>query len=150
MGDLKSAFAITQAEREAMAAGKDVPAVDNGQNHLYAPSGHTLTQNTDTNRSGLASLEQPQLHNASLAGDAGVHPADRRGMMNTTQADGTPRHPQATRPPTDDELLARANEMLDNQRENSHTLLGQGASTGPRDDAGGATPKWLHDYMGDQ
>lgn len=128
----QDAFAITADERKAMAAGQDVPSQDNGQNYLYAPRGHTLTQDAAKNTSQVASFEQPQHQSA------GVHPDDRAGMMGTSVA-----HAQARREPSPAELQALANQMLDMQAGQHQAQLSDGPSVGQRDEAGGHIPDWL-------
>lgn len=103
--------------------------------------------------------QAPSVQHASLSGPGPSfstppqaergHPDDRVGMMKTNSAQGVPRQAQAVRPLNSDELLAKANEMLDSHRVQSQTILGQGASTGNTNDAGGKMPEWLTDYMKD-
>ncbi len=100
----------------------------------------------DDGRGQLAGATPEPAH-ASLSGPApsyGVHPADRVGMMGTSAAQA---HPRPTRKPTDQELMAKAMQMLDNSHAETQAVLGQGPSTGPRNDAGGQVPAWLRDYM---
>jgi hypothetical protein len=94
--------------------------------------------------------QAPSIEHASLSGPAPSfsHPMDRRGMMNTASSDGTPRQEAAIRPLSSEELLAKANEMLDNQRVQTQGVMSQGASTGARTDAGAPVPSWLTGYMG--
>lgn len=104
---------------------------------------------------GFVAQQAPQkasIEHASLSGPAPsfVHPDERQGMMSTSRSDGTPRAPEAVRQLSPDELLAKANQMLDSQRSQTQGVLSQGAATGPRDDAGGQVPGWLSEYMGRQ
>ncbi len=78
-----------------------------------------------------------------------VHPSDRLGMMNTASSDGSPRHPQALRPLSNEESLAKAMETLDAARVQSQALGDTGPSTGVRNDSGGQVPEWLSGYMDD-
>lgn len=156
MGDFASAFAITPRERKAMAEGRDVESVGNGQNHLYAPVGMTLTQDADANKSSLATYAPSVTKDVSLGASGAVHPADRRGMQGTSAAQAASYHEPPpphvvsdTRQPTTDELLAHAREMIDNQHAQTEGQLSNGPSTGTRNDAGGHVPEWLRREQGD-
>lgn len=76
------------------------------------------------------------------------HPADRSGMMGTSAAQAQPRVEH--RKPTDDELMAKAMEMIDRQSNQHQALLSQ-TSLSPRDSSGSQVtdangqklPDWL-------
>ncbi len=111
-----------------------------------------LKLETDSAGKGqLAATEQPaSIQHASLVGSAPQmsHPANRAGLGGTSAAQaGGYAMPQRTRPPTPDELMAQARDMLDSQTAQHQALLGQGASVGVRDDAGGKIPDWLAKEM---
>ena len=135
MGDeaLRKAFAITPAERAAMAAGKDVPGQDNGQNYLYAPDGHTLTQQGDKSR--VASLDAPP------SGGQGMGGTPARSFDNPESVARPVPQAQRTRPPTPDELMAMAQKMSAEQSAQNTTL--NNPLIRERDAAGGIIPLWL-------
>lgn len=142
MGDSKLSkfLSITPEERAAMAAGVDVPArADAGVNHLWAPEGHTLTQDADADRSGIASLDAP------VNGGQGrkpmvpaSHPEERAGMRGTSPADRVP-----ARRISPEELLAQANAMLGQHKSQHEANLAPGPSTGERAAGGQRIPDWL-------
>ena len=67
--------------------------------------------------------------------------------MKTMSSQGQPREPHQVRPLDNDELMAKAQEMIDAQRTQTQVQMQQGPSTGARDDAGGHVPEWLTEYM---
>ncbi len=112
-----------------------------------------------TGKAFVAQPEQqaPSIQHASLSGPApsfsgghaaaSSHPEDRVGLMKTMSSQGQPRPDHQVRPLNPDELMAKAQEMIDNQRTQTQVQMQQGPATGPRDDAGGQVPSWLKDYM---
>ena len=113
---------------------------DNGQNLLWAPEGQTLIQDVDTNTSTNASFEKPVTGGASTKS---THHDDRKGMGGSSPSAVAPLAQRAVRQPTPEELLAKANDMLDSQSAQHKAQLDNGPATGVRDDAGGKIPDWL-------
>jgi len=93
--------------------------------------------------------QQPSIDHASLSGPAPsfVHPDERVGLMKTMASSGQPRRPEQVRKLTDEELMQKANELIDNQRVQAQVQMQQGPATGPRDASGGQLPAWLTQYM---
>ncbi len=95
-------------------------------------------------RAELAMNQQkPSIGHASLSGPAPTF-ASPVGLSGTSSVHAGPAAPRAKTP---DELMDMAHQMLDNQSEQHKALLGAGASTGDRNDAGGKVPDWLAQEM---
>jgi len=115
-----------------------------------------------TGKAFVAQPEQqaPSVQHASLSGPApsfsgghaapAAHPDDRVGMMGTTNAQGQPRQDHQVRPLSNDELMAKANELIDAQRSQTGSQMAQGPAVGQRDESGGKVPEWLTSYMGQE
>ena len=75
--------------------------------------------------------------------EGGVHHEDRKGLAGTKMAAAKAFRPKPQNVPmTHDQLMAKAQQMMEQQRAQGEMLKG-GASTGQRDDAGARMPDWL-------
>ena len=143
-GGLKAAMAITQAERRAVAEGKDVPLQPSNSDYLAEPAGSEMH---------WTGIQPKQPMAKSSRGDGPLvssHSDDVSGMSGTSPRShpADPIKAPPVRQVSPDDLMAQAQAMLAAHKVQSEAQLGAGPSVGDRDDAGSLLPEWLKGAAG--
>jgi hypothetical protein len=114
--------------------------------YLYEPAGAELHWD------GLKEKSVPQAQDASLSGPTPqYHHSERTGLAGTQMAAAAKAPPELKpmppqphdKPMTHEQLMAKAQAMLDDQRAQHEALLAAGPSLSERDDSGRQLPAWL-------